>query len=115
MGEPVRSLVEFLIMELDDLKEGWDGEYGQAALPGSIHDALALVWQIGPISDVLEPTLHADGSVLLEIGSGASGCFRLNGDGKVTMAIDGCKPATVELEGFKLPPGALKTLEDFAP
>lgn len=75
--------------ELAELPEGWDGENAAAPSRHAINDAASFVRLAGQLAGRLEPTLHVDGSVILEIGDGSDGSLRFKGDGKVIYAFRG--------------------------
>lgn len=84
-----------------DLEEGWDGETAEPASWPSIRDATRLVRAAGDLALCLEPTLHADGTAILEAESGTLG---FPGDGTVTYAFEGVDPGRADFDGALLPP-----------
>lgn len=52
------------------LKNGWDGEQACSVSPWSLYDALAYVFQLPAVPYDLEPSLHVDGTVILEWDEG---------------------------------------------
>lgn len=97
---PEDSLVAELL-EFRKLGPGWDGE--QAAEPSwqAIRDAARFAHAAGEWCELIDPTLHVDGSVILEIGD--LGSLRFNGDGQVIYALDGIGRGKVHLDGFSVP------------
>ena len=85
------------ISELRDLREGWDGENAAPARPRAITDALHLVAGLGNEAKALEPTLHVNGSVLLEIDGGSGGGLLFSGDGTAAYYIQGFAPSAMQL------------------
>jgi len=91
------------VMQFEGLGEGWDGEWAAAPMPAAIRDAARFLYAAGSLAIGLEPTLHTDGSVILEIGDGVEGSFRFKGDRHVICAVEGTRPQTVAFEGAVLP------------
>jgi hypothetical protein len=86
-----------------DLASGWDGENAAAPNPVAIRDAARFLRAIGPEGEHLEPTLHVDGSVILEIEGGSLGSLRFRGDGTIIYSLEGARPGTVAFNGFSVP------------
>lgn len=96
------------LTEFRSLEHGWDGENAEAPNRTAIREAVRFIRTAGPLAGRLEPTLHTDGSVLLEIEDGLEGVLRFSGDGQITYALRGSRPGTVGFDGSNIPP-ALKT------
>jgi hypothetical protein len=106
---PISTLVAEL-RELRRLSEGWDGEAAAAPIPDAINDALSFVRAAGDLSTRLEPTLHVDGSVILEVGDGSEGSLRFRGDHTITYAIRGFTPGVARYDGKTVPEEISATL-----
>jgi hypothetical protein len=91
------------LQELRDLPQGWDGEEAAAPSRDAIDEAIAFVRSAGQLANRLEPTLHADGSVLLEIGDGTRGSLRFKGDHRIIYAIRDRTPGAVPFDGKTIP------------
>jgi hypothetical protein len=98
------------LQELRGLSEGWDGEAAAAPIPGAINDALSFVRAAEDLSARLEPTVHVDGSVILEVGDGSEGSLRFRGDHTITYAIRGFAPGVARFDGKTVPKEILATL-----
>lgn len=92
------------VLAFRSLPDGWDGERARAPRRKAVNDAVRFLLAAGEDGSGLEPTLHADGSVILEIGDGAQGSFTFRGDRRVICAVEGSVPQTVAFEGRRLPP-----------
>jgi len=77
------------LLAFRDLREGWDGESAAAPAAKAVRDALRFLRVAGPLAGRLEPTLHVDGSVILEANNGLSGALRFVGDGRLVFAAPG--------------------------
>jgi hypothetical protein len=114
--EPVHLLVPPIstlaaeLRELRGLSEGWDGEAAAAPIPDAINDALSFVRVAGDLTTRLEPTLHVDGSVILEVGDGSEGSLRFRGDHTITYAIRGFTPGVARFDGKTVPEEISATL-----
>ncbi len=85
------------------LPHGWDGEDAAPPRREALKDAIRFLYSAGSSSLVLEPTLHVDGSVILEVGDGSQGSFRFKGDGQVICSANGMPPSILPFEGRTLP------------
>ena len=85
------------------LAAGWDGERALAPRREAIDDAIRFLHAAGESASGLEPTLHVDGSVILEIGDGADGSFTFRGDRRIICAVKGMTPQAVAFEGRAIP------------
>lgn len=65
------------------LKAGWDGEDAAKPSDHAVTDAMRFVRSVGSIGVALEPTLHVDGSVILEAGEEGESSLRFEGNGIV--------------------------------
>lgn len=111
-GARVEDAVIEQIERFASLEAGWDGEQAAQASVTSVDSAIKFIRAAGAISAQLEPTVHSDGSVLLEIDGGARGSIRFNEDKTLSYAFAGIRPATVQFDGKTLPQAirdALKT------
>jgi hypothetical protein len=90
------------IFALQSLRAGWDGELAEEPNEAAIQDARRFVRAAGDIAANLEPTLHADGSVILEVGDGAEGSLRFKGDGTVIFATETDR-GVLEFSEFGIP------------
>lgn len=84
MTEDANGDVAREISAYADLAEGWDGERAAAASRASIRDATRFLGA-SPAAG-WEPSLHVDGSVILEDPD--AGSYRFPGDGTVVFATD---------------------------
>jgi hypothetical protein len=98
-----------------DLKAGWDGLASPAPNKHAIRQAVRFIRLAGDLAQRLEPTIHADGSILLEIGDGSEGSLKFQGDGQVTYAIQGTSPGTVAFLGSVIPDALSAALSSPAP
>lgn len=98
------------ILALAGLRDGWDGEGGAAPSAAAILDAVRFVRVLGGLGRGIEPTLHADGSVLLEVGGGEAGSFRFGGDGMVSFALQDIGRGTVPVDECALHDGIRRVL-----
>ncbi len=87
----------FAIADLRHLENGWDGRDAARPAPAAISEATIFARLAGKYASRLEPTVHADGSVLLEIEDGSEGSFRFRGDGTVVYAINAVGVGVVAL------------------
>ncbi|KQO87353.1 hypothetical protein ASF33_02485 [Methylobacterium sp. Leaf92] len=103
----IAAVVDFL-----DLNADWDGDGAAAPNVGAVVDAVRFINAAGGMAAQLEPTLHVDGSVILEFEDGSAGSLRFRGDGTVIYAIDGVSPGVAAFDGYTVPEiigGALRT------
>lgn len=74
------------------LTAGWDGEQACAPNADAVTDAIhfahaaATVYGFVPL---IQPSLHADGSVILEIDGSRPGSLSFLGDGRIVFSVDG--------------------------
>jgi hypothetical protein len=105
MAEPAHKSVAYIVEELEDFRDltpGWDGEEGAAPSPGAIEDAVSFVRAAGDLANRLEPTIHADGSIILETRNGR-GSLRFKGDRQIIYALPGGAPGTAGFNGTDIP------------
>lgn len=100
-----RQLAE--LQELRLLKAGWDGEGAERPNPKAIHDAKRFVLLAGSLGAGFEPSLHVDGSVVLELPEG--GALQFAGDSHIAFAIVGRAHGIVEF-GAEIPDALLQAL-----
>jgi hypothetical protein len=86
-----------------NLHEGWDGEHGAQPNFEAIGDAIAFAKLAKARSVVLEPTLHADGSVILEVDDGAAGSLRFLGKGSISFATGHGRFGIIAFDGLSIP------------
>jgi hypothetical protein len=91
------------LSEFSKLSVGWDGESAARPSDDAIDDAIRFVQVAGHLANNLEPTLHADGSVILEVGDGEEGALRFRGDASVIYAIGKVPPGREPFDGFSIP------------
>ena len=98
------------------LDAGWDGNLGKAPCPVSMAQAREFVSALsgrrmpgGNLFRLLEPSLHADGCVVLEIGDGGDGWLKFPGDGMVVYSVSGCPDGCMPI-GTDMPPCLERTL-----
>lgn len=94
----VTALAEFV-----GLKPGWDGEDAVAPRLDAIFDAIRFVRAAGARGLGLEPTLHVDGSVILELEDGSAGALQFGGAGTIDYAFEGVAPGNVPFDGYTVP------------
>lgn len=99
------DLVIAQIEALKNLQKGWDGEDAAAPNIVATRSAQRFVRALADKAGLFEPSVHADGSILLEIDGGLGGSVKFNDDGSLSYAINGHPPATVAFDGTRLPPG----------
>ena len=97
------------VIEFFDLENGWDGENGAKPSAGAVTDAVVLVQSFGAKAVRLEPTVHVNGSVLLEVDGGLEGVLTFRGDGFVSYSFRGGKMGRVPV-GRTVPPVELAHL-----
>lgn len=85
-GKPRWVTLAEKIRDFEDLEEGWDGYGGAKPLQRSINQAISVVATAESQTDPLEATLHADGSVILEIGNGSEGSIRFPDGHRIVYA-----------------------------
>jgi hypothetical protein len=93
------------------LRDGWDGEAAVAPNRVAIRDAVRFIQAAGSLSERLEPTLHTDGSVLLELEDGLGGSLKFRGDDHIVYAVKGARPGTVPFDGSNVPEALRAALE----
>lgn len=94
----VAAVVDFL-----DLNPDWDGDGAAAPCAGAVVDAVRFIHAAGSLAEQLEPTLHVDGSVILELEDGGAGSLRFRGDGTVIYALEGVAPGVATFDGYTVP------------
>lgn len=101
------AATNFLMAELQELRglqAGWDGEAAAASNSAAVDDAISFVLAAAvDLTALMEPTLHVDGSVLLEIGDGSEGSLRFKGDHTIIHAIRGFTPGIAGFDGITVP------------
>ncbi len=85
------------------LGEGWDGESAAKPSGPAVLDAIRFIRAIGQQGAILEPTLHVDGSVILEIGEEGEGSLRFKGDGTVLYATGVAGIGIADFDGYTVP------------
>ena len=70
-----------------DLEAGWDGEDADKPMAAAIDEAIQFLQASGDMARFLEPALHVDGSVLLELMNGAKGALSFKGNGTIWVAV----------------------------
>lgn len=93
----LRSLTEYL-----NLGSGWDGERASEPNPESVFQAMIFLLLLRDEADLeLEPSLHVDGSVILEANDGS---FWFIGDGNIAYYFgNGLGRGVVHFDSRKLP------------
>ncbi len=84
------------------LMAGWDGEEAAKPFDHAVTDAMRFVRSVGATGVALEPTLHVDGSVILEAGEDSELSLRFMGDGAVIYATPH-RVGTVCFDGYVIP------------
>jgi hypothetical protein len=95
-----------LISEIEDFRdlcEGWDGEDAAKPNAKAIEQATRFVGAAGELANRLEPSLHVDGSVILEIGNGIEGSIRFMGDDRIIYSAIGIAPSVSRFDGRSVP------------
>lgn len=90
------------------LGDGWDGESAAAPNAVALREAHNFLLVAGSIGSSLEPTLHSDGSVLLEVPEGGS--LRFSGNGHIDFAVLGKGRGRDRFDGTRVPPGVRHVL-----
>ena len=91
------------IVDFRKLQEGWDGEDAAKPSSAAIRDAVRFIRAAGVFASRLEPTLHVDGSIILEIGDGVEGSFRFKGDHRIVYAAARIGFGSVRFDGSTIP------------
>jgi hypothetical protein len=102
------------VAELNSLLElgaGWDGEDAAPPHKAAIQDAIHFLYAAGSLATNLSPTLHVDGSVLLELDDGSAGSLRFRGNGTIGYAVRGIGFGSVPFDGATIPPELRHALE----
>jgi hypothetical protein len=86
------------LFSLEDLGEGWDGEGAAPPTKAAINDAANFLRSLQSFASSLEPALHADGSVLLELNGGLDGAIRFRGDGTAVRTLTGVRAAVTPID-----------------
>lgn len=94
----ITSVGEFL-----EFNAGWDGERAAAPKAVAVLDAVRFINAAGSLALGLEPTLHTDGSVILELDDGVAGSLRFRGDETIVYAFKGVAPGIVAFDGYSIP------------
>ena len=89
------------VVSYGDLLEGWDGD--QAAKPNAdaIYDAVRFIRAVSRLELEITPTLHVDGSVILEVGDENS--IRFLGNGKTAYVSNDAGFGKADFDGFAVP------------
>jgi hypothetical protein len=98
-------LVNPVLAELASFRElqpGWDGEEAAKPSAAAINEAARFARIAGITENDLEPTLHVDGSVILEIAEDI-GSLRFKGDGQIIYALSETGYGVVPFDGFTIP------------
>lgn len=96
---------DVLLAELSaygELDAEWDGEGAAKPRPGAIADAKHFVAAAGTRRLELEPSLHVDGSVILDVVDDA-GSLRFRGDGKIVFALRDVGRGICDFDGVTVP------------
>lgn len=88
------------IREYSELHEGWDGEGAAPPAQASIEAAINFVRLLGADALRLEPTLHADGTVILETPEGLS--FRFISASEISAVLPD-SASIVQFDGSSVP------------
>lgn len=83
------------------LPQNWDGEGASRPNQEAVREAIAFIVLAGSLASRLDPTLHVDGSVLLEVPEG--GALQFTGTGEVSYAILGKGRGHSSFNKSKLP------------
>jgi hypothetical protein len=95
-----------LVAQLNELKTlgpGWDGYGAPSPDHEAIRQAVRFVRAVEGMAATLEPTLHADGSVILEMEDGVRGSLQFKGDGSIVYSTDAGQFGRVAFDGFMVP------------
>lgn len=84
------------------LQEGWDGEDAARPSDHAVTDAMRFVRSVGATGVALEPTLHVDGSVILEAGEDGESSLRFEGDG-VVIYVTPQGIGSAPFDGYAIP------------
>lgn len=96
------------LQEFRGLNAGWDGEGADKPNQRAIRDAMRFVLLAGTLGAHLEPSLHVDGSVLLELAEG--GALQFAGDSRITYAFLGKGRGVADFDGAAIPEAVLQAL-----
>jgi hypothetical protein len=91
------------IKEFESLTEGWDGYSGARPKPEAIRQAVRFAQMAGDLGTRLEPTLHADGSVILETADRPYASLEFKGDDNIIFAMQGGPVGRAWFDGFAIP------------
>jgi hypothetical protein len=85
-----------------ELRAGWDGEEAAEPSVTAINEAARFARIAGIGDDEFEPTLHVDGSVILESANDV-GSLRFKGDGQIIYALSETGYGVAPFDGFTVP------------
>ena len=85
-----------------ELSAGWDGEAATPPTTAAIDDAMRFVRIAGFADGDVEPTLHVDGSVILEVADDL-GSLRFKGDKQIIYTLSGAGHGVAPFDGFTVP------------
>lgn len=90
------------IQAFRSLKTGWDGEGAAEPSAAAIREAVKFIRLVGAPAAEIEPYLHVDGSVLVELPNDA-GSLGFRGDRNIIFVFDEIDHGTVPFDGFTIP------------
>lgn len=114
VDRPAEQALVNQIAEFRGLGEGWDGEFAARPSPLAIRDAIKFIRASPLLPATLEPSLHVDGSVILELEDGVKGSLRFRGDGQIICALPSMAPASIAFNGLTVPAQLQGALESAA-
>ena len=97
---PEDTLVS-VVAAFSSLKPGWDGEGAPAPCAAAIDEAIQFLRLAPALSAAFDPTLHANGSVLLEFEGG--GVLEFQGDGTIRVSLPNHPPSALPFAGTTIP------------
>ncbi len=105
-AEPTETALalEAEIQAYRELRDGWDGERAAAPLAASVNEAALFARRSSGLRETIEPSLHVDGSVILEWGDGIAGSLRFRGDRTIVYATARDGHGVEPFDGKVIPP-----------
>jgi len=91
-----------------NLERGWDGEDASKPDARSVSGAASFVHLLGPGALALEPSLHVDGTVILESDDGIS--LRFLDEGTISAVIPRHGGIKIDFDGLNIPALILESL-----
>lgn len=98
------------IHEFQNLDSGWDGESAARPNMTATLEASNFVRAAWLAASIFEPTIHADGSIILEVADNG-GSLRFKGDGKIIYFVENLGRGVATFNGRDVPAELLQILE----